>query len=58
VSEAQKAWIRDERRVTEQIRVYNALAEEKGRDFAARFLHDGAGYALAAVRSPLHLIPE
>ncbi len=48
VTEAQKAWMRDERRATEQIRVYNLLAKEKDRDFALRFFLDGAGYALEA----------
>jgi len=48
VTEAQKAWMRDERRVTEQIRVYNLLTKEKGRDFALRLFQDGAGYALEA----------
>lgn len=48
VTDAQKAWMRDERRVTEQIKVYNFLAREKGRDFALRFFQDGAGYALEA----------
>jgi hypothetical protein len=48
VSEAQKAWIREERRATEQIRVYNLLVKEKDRDFALRFFQDGAGYALEA----------
>ena len=48
VTEGQKAWMRDERRVTEQIKVYNLLAKEKGRDFALRLFQDGAGYALEA----------
>jgi hypothetical protein len=48
VTEAQKAWMRDERRLTEQIKVYNLLAKEKGREFARRLFQDGAGYALEA----------
>ncbi len=48
VSEEQKAWMRDEWRVTEQIRVFNLLREEKGRDFALDFFKDGEGYALQA----------
>ncbi len=48
VTEAQKAWMRDERRATEQIKIYNFLVKEKGRDFALRLFQDGAGYALEA----------
>jgi hypothetical protein len=48
VSEAQKAWMRDEIRVTEEIRVYNLMVKDHGRDFALRFFDDGAGYALQA----------
>jgi hypothetical protein len=40
--------MRHERRVTEQIKVYNLLAKEKGRKFALRLFQDGAGYALEA----------
>jgi len=43
VTEAQKAWMRDERRATEQVRVFNLLARDKGRDFALRLFQDGAG---------------
>ncbi len=48
VTEAQKAWMRDERRVTEQVKVFNLLAKEKAREFALRLFQDGAGYALEA----------
>ena len=48
VPEAQKAWMRDEWRVTEQIKVYNLLVSEKGRDVALQLFRDGAGYALQA----------
>jgi len=50
VTEAQKAWIRDERQVTEEIRVFNLLTKEKGREFALHFLAEGEGegYALEA----------
>lgn len=48
VTAAQKAWMTDERRTTEQVRIYNLLAKEKGREFALRFLMDGEGYALEA----------
>jgi hypothetical protein len=48
VSEGQKAWMRDEPRVIEEIRIFNLLAKEKGRDFALGFFQDGDGYALQA----------
>jgi hypothetical protein len=48
VSEGQKAWMRDEWRVTEEIKVFNLLAKEKGRDFALGFFQDGEGYAIQA----------
>jgi len=48
VSEAQKAWMRDEIRLTEKIRVYNLLIKDHDRDFALRFFDDGEGYALQA----------
>ncbi len=48
VSESQKAWMRDERRTSEQVRMFNYLAKEKGRDTALQFVRDGAGYALEA----------
>lgn len=48
VAEAQKAWMRDERRANDEIRVFNLLSKEKGRDFALDFLNDGLSYALEA----------
>jgi hypothetical protein len=48
VSEGQKAWMRDEPRVIKEIKVFNLLAKEKGRDFALDFFRDGVGYALQA----------
>jgi hypothetical protein len=48
LTEAQKAWMRDERRVSEQVRLFNFLLKDKGRDFAFRLFKDGAGYLLEA----------
>ena len=48
VTENQKAWIREETYWTEQIRLFNLLVEEKGKDFAFHWFRAGAGYALAA----------
>lgn len=46
--EEQKAWIREELGASEQVRLFNFLAKEKGRDFAFNWFRDGAGYFLAA----------
>jgi hypothetical protein len=46
--EDKKAWMREEIRVTEQVRLYNHLAETEGKDFAYQWFRDGDGYALAA----------
>ncbi len=48
VTEAQKNWMRDERRATEQVKMFNFLTREKGIDFALRLFKDGEGYALEA----------
>jgi cyclic lactone autoinducer peptide len=48
VSETKKACIREEIRVTEMVRLYNWLIQEKGRDFAYQWFRDGEGYVLAA----------
>ena len=56
VAEAQKIWMQDERRVNEEIRVYNVLSKEKGREFALDFLNDGLSYALEA-RTWVPLVP-
>jgi hypothetical protein len=48
VGESQKAWMRDERRATEQVRLFRFLLREKGRNAALQYFHDGAGYALEA----------
>ncbi len=46
--EEKKMWIREEFRVSHLVRLFNLLAQEKGREFAFNWLKDGAGYALAA----------
>lgn len=46
--EGQKAWMREEFRVSEQVRLFDFLSEEKGKDFAFDWFKDGAGYFLAA----------
>ena len=46
--EAKKAWIRAEWEVSQQVRWFNFLAAEKGRQAAFDWFKDGAGYALAA----------
>jgi len=48
IPEAQKAWMRDEILVYEQVRLFNLLEKEKGRQFAFDWLKDGAGYFIAA----------
>jgi hypothetical protein len=46
--ESQKAWMREENAATEQVRLFNLLATEKGKQFAFDWFRDGRGYALAA----------
>jgi hypothetical protein len=46
--EKQKAWVRQEFQVTEMVRLYKHLCEEKGQEFALAWFKDGVGYALAA----------
>ncbi|MBN1579949.1 MAG: hypothetical protein JXA89_04550 [Anaerolineae bacterium] len=48
IPEFRKAWIREELRITEQVRLFGLLVEEKGRSFAFNWFQDGAGYVLAA----------
>jgi hypothetical protein len=48
VTEETKAHIREETYWTKQVRVFNVLAKEKGKDFAFDFFRDGNGYFLAA----------
>lgn len=46
--EEKKAWMREEIHVTKQVRLFNFLSREKGRDSALNWFRDGAGYFLAA----------
>jgi hypothetical protein len=48
IPEAQKAWMREEILVTEQVRLFNLLEKEKGREFAFDWFKDGVGYFIAA----------
>jgi len=44
---------REETKITKQVRLFNFLSEEKGKDFALNWFKDGNGYFLAAqVRVP------
>ena len=53
VTEEKKAWDREEWRVSKQVRLFNFLSEEKGKDFAFNWLCDGSGYFSASqVRVP------
>lgn len=47
LSEAKKAWIREEIDVSKMVRLYQWLVQEKGRDFALGWFLDEEGYALA-----------
>ncbi|UCE05845.1 MAG: hypothetical protein JSW07_20015 [bacterium] len=46
--EEQKAWMREEIRVSKQVRLFNLLVEEKGKEFAFNWFKDGYGYLVAA----------
>jgi hypothetical protein len=48
VTEDQKVWIREERRMQAQTDLFNLLAKEKGKDYAFTWFRDGAGYFLEA----------
>lgn len=53
VTEGQKAWDREEWRVSKQVSLFNFLSEEKGKDFAFNWFRDGRGYFSASqVRVP------
>ena len=53
-TEEKKALDREEWRVSKQVRLFNFLLEEKGRDFAFHWFKDGRAYFLASkVRVPL-----
>lgn len=57
VPEATKAWMRAEIQTTKDVRLFNHLKQEKGRDFALDWFRDGNGYFVAA-RSWIPLLPE
>lgn len=42
------SWIREEGDMTERVRLYNFLVQEKSREFALNWLKDGVGFFLAA----------
>jgi hypothetical protein len=48
VTEETKAHIREEAHWSREVRVFNLLAKDKGKDFAFDFFRDGNGYFLAA----------
>jgi len=48
IAEEQKAWDREEWRVSNQVRLFNFLSEEKGKYFAFNWLRDGGGYFIAS----------
>lgn len=48
VSDFQKAWASEEIYWSEQVRVFNFLKKEKGKEFAIDWFKDGMGYNLAA----------
>ena len=48
VTEETKAHIREEAHWSREVRVFNLMAKDKGKDFAFDFFRDGNGYFLAA----------
>lgn len=54
--EERKAWIREEIRITELVRLFNFIKKREGRESALQWFKDGAGYALAA-RSWVPFVP-
>lgn len=48
IPEEQKAWIRHEETVSSQVRLFNMLAQDEGKQFAFDWFRDGAGYFLSA----------
>jgi len=48
IAEDRKEWDREELRVNKQVRFFNFLSEEKGKDFAFDWLCDGGGYFVAS----------
>jgi hypothetical protein len=48
LEESQKAWMREEIATTEQVRLFNLLAADKGKQFAFDWFRDGLGYFFEA----------
>jgi len=48
IPEPQKSWMREEILVSEQVRLFNMLAKDKGRAFAFDWFKDGEGYFMEA----------
>jgi hypothetical protein len=48
VDDDRRRWMREEERVTRDVRVFSLLVEERGRDEALAWFRDGAGYLLSA----------
>lgn len=46
--EKQKNWMREEIRISKQVRLFNLLVEQKGKEFALNWFKDGNGYLVAA----------
>lgn len=44
----QKAWMREEIRISREVRLFNLLNGEKGKEFAFSWFKDGYGYLMAA----------
>lgn len=48
IPEDRKTWQREETKISKQIRLFNFLSEEKGRDFALDWFKDGKGFFLCS----------
>ena len=49
LEDTQKQWMREETAVSEQVRLFNWLVQEKGKQAALDWFRDGPGYAISAV---------
>ncbi len=58
IAEQNKIWLRQEGYWSEQVRLFNFLAKEKGKDFAFTWFADGRGYLVAAKAQVPFLPPE
>ena len=58
IPEQNKVWLRQEGYWSEQVRLFNFLVKEKGKDFAFSWFADGRGYLLAAKAQVPFLPPE